>query len=387
MNVHVMKFGGSSFRSARDYLTVAAYARERSSAGDKVVLVVSAMSGTTGRLLALGEQLNDPMDAELQDGLLTTGETVSAVLAVQAARAVGLRATGLPASENGIRTDSNFGRAHVLKTDPVPLRRALDRHDVVVVGGGQASDAHGRITMMGRNSSDLTAVLLAAALGREQCEIYSDVPGVYSFDPHREPAARLLEEVPYASAIALSWSGAKVLHHDAVRVAERANVRIECRGTAAMQEIGTVIGKGTAPKALAVMETPVVWPVPSGKSDVGTMLATRGILSACVHDEDDTFLVLSPADAVPAAQLLACWGFRTGHNAIEESNAHARSLVTVLQAEAGVRCGLVPSRDVATVVRRWHWCLYPDVAPERGHTPPLAAKTKSADSGVLVGHT
>ena len=196
MNVQVMKFGGSSFRNAHDYLTVASYLRKRSSAGDRVVLVVSAMSGTTGRLLALGEELACPMDPELQDGLLTTGETVSAVLAVQAARAVGLRATSLPAPQNGIRTDSDFGRARILETDPRPLRRALDRHDVVVVAGGQASEAHGRVTMMGRKSSDLTAVVLAATLGLGKCEIYSDVPGVYSFDPHREPAARLLERVP-----------------------------------------------------------------------------------------------------------------------------------------------------------------------------------------------
>lgn len=243
MNPVVVKFGGSSFRKVESYRSVCEIITGRLRARrTRLVVVVSAMYGHTDRLLAAARSLSPEVSGEASDLLLTAGETISASLLKIALDQSGVRATVLNAYRLGILSDSNFTQAAIRSVDAAGLRRAMADSEVVVVTGAQAVDQEGRITMLGRNSSDLTAVALAGALGLEECEIYSDVPGVYSADPNLFQDARLLPRVPHWQIIEMSRCGAKVIHFGAAECARRLGVRIVCRATRRPEKIGTVIG-------------------------------------------------------------------------------------------------------------------------------------------------
>jgi len=231
----VLKFGGSSFLELADYREVARYVDARAT-DRRVVVVVSGMSGTTGRLLESALSIDPDLAPEVQDQLLATAEMVSAGFLRAALDAEGCPAIELYAPQLGISSDGNATRARIRSIDPEPLLRAMARHRVVVVAGGQATGPDGRITMLGRNSSDLTAVALAAALGLDRCEIFSDVPGVFTADPYLVPEARLLPALSYEQCVQMSRSGAKVLHGASVAVGRAAGVAIVCR---ALQGRGT----------------------------------------------------------------------------------------------------------------------------------------------------
>lgn len=246
----VVKFGGSSFIELSDYREVAGYLG-RLTESHRVVAVVSGMSGTTGRLLEAALAIDPELDPEVQDQLLATAEMVGAGFLRAALHAEGYSALDLWAPQLGITSDDNATRAKIRSIDPQPLLDALATHQVVVVAGGQAVRADGRITMLGRNSSDLTAVALAAALGAEQCEIYSDVPGVYTADPYVVPSALLVPQLSYEQCAEMSASGAKVLHGGSVAVGREHGVRIVCRalqgrgtGAPVTASTGSVVGGG-----------------------------------------------------------------------------------------------------------------------------------------------
>ncbi|WP_287236605.1 hypothetical protein [Mesorhizobium sp.] len=181
MKANVLKFGGSSFLHPRDYGQIASHLAERLSVGaGKIVAVVSAMAGTTDNLKAMILEVNDRASPSNLDAALATGEMLSTRLLEAAVSRIGIRVTSLCGYTLGIHTNSEFGRASITDIDPEPLLAALQQHDVVIAAGAQAIDKSGRLTMLGRNSSDLTAVVIASMLGSEDCEIYSDVPGLYS---------------------------------------------------------------------------------------------------------------------------------------------------------------------------------------------------------------
>lgn len=244
MNLTVLKFGGSSFLKPDDYCRVASQIGRRLAQGDhKIVVVVSAMSGTTGNLKALMLDVNNRASQSALDAALATGEMLSACLMEAAISRLGISVTSLCGYSLGIRTNSEFGRASIEEVDSAPVLRALENNDVVIVAGGQAIDRTGRLTMLGRNSSDLTAVVFAAALNCSSCEIYSDVCGVYTADPYVVPGARLIPELTYRATAQMSRHGAKVLHHRAVEYAELHCVSIICKSFRQDSEtIGTHVG-------------------------------------------------------------------------------------------------------------------------------------------------
>jgi aspartate kinase len=253
MRIKVLKFGGSSFLDLEDYRRIAGYLKERlANDAEKIVIVASAMAGLTERLRGLAQGLNPAPSAEASDALLPLADALGAGLLRVAAEQRGLRTTSLNGFQLGVVTDDNFMRARVLRVEPAPLRQALETADVVVVPGGQAVDARGRPTMLGKNSSDLTAVLAAAALEQHECEIYSDVCGVYSSDPNLIHGTHLIERLSYDGLIDLSQSGAKVMHYGAVATAKRHGVRIVCRLNREDYRVGTVIGDGPDPRAVIV---------------------------------------------------------------------------------------------------------------------------------------
>ncbi|WP_284283376.1 uridylate kinase [Mesorhizobium amorphae] len=241
IKANILKFGGSSFLHPGDYDRIASHIAERLSIGTgKIVAVVSAMAGTTDNLKAMILDVNDQASLSNLDAALATGEMLSTCLLEAAVSRKGIRVTSLCGYTLGIHTNSDFGRASINDIDPEPLLAALQKNDVVIAAGAQAIDKSGRLTMLGRNSSDLTAVVIASMLGSEDCEIYSDVPGVFTGDPYCIPEARLIPAIAYSAISQMSRFGAKVLHYRAIRHAEQHGVTIVCKSLRNDEEtIGT----------------------------------------------------------------------------------------------------------------------------------------------------
>lgn len=256
----VLKFGGSSFATPQAYQDIAGALAERVHTGKRrLAVIVSAMPGETESLRDRLAGVNPhPADASTA-GLLTLADTISAHLLAAALHEAGLRATVLAGHELGFTTDSTFMWARLLSADPAPLTAALAENEVVVIPGGQAVDATGRPTWLGKNSSDLSALIAAATLGATEVEIHSDVDGVYSCDPNAVTGTRLLSEISYDSAALMSLHGAKVLHRHAVRLAKQHGIAIVCRLNKAPFPSGTTIGaRGSAASAVVVNKKSVV---------------------------------------------------------------------------------------------------------------------------------
>ncbi|MEU7132513.1 hypothetical protein [Streptomyces sp. NPDC046261] len=248
----VLKFGGAAFAELDGFARVARHVAARSAAGQPVVVVVSAMSGTTGRLQETLERIAPDPPARAAAMLLTSGETVSVALLTAALGAAGVSASAVPAAATGLLGEGPPQCAELVRADPGPLCAALAALPVAVVPGGQAVDAGGRTVMLGRNSSDLSAVALAGALGAPVCELFSDVPGVCTADPRLVPAARTLAGVDYATVARMSGHGAKVVHARAVAWARRTGVLLHCRPLPPLEGEGTRVGEGPASAAVVV---------------------------------------------------------------------------------------------------------------------------------------
>ena len=226
MALIVQKYGGSSVADAERIKSVArriAQARDR---GDQVVVVVSAMGDTTDELLKLAYQVTDCPDERELDMLLSTGELISGTLLAMTLNHMGYEAISLSGAQAGIRTDTSHSRARILGIDPKRVVRELERGKIVIVAGFQGVTEEMDITTLGRGGSDTTAVALAASLKAEICQIYTDVEGVYTADPHLIPEARKLPQIGYDEMLELASYGAKVMHPRAVELGELFNIPI-----------------------------------------------------------------------------------------------------------------------------------------------------------------
>lgn len=214
----VQKYGGSSLANAERIRHVAGRIRRRRTEGQNLVVVVSAMGDTTDDLIALARRVTrGPSEREL-DVLLSTGEVVSSTLMAMALRELGVEAISLSGYQAGIQTDRTYSRARILAVDPQRIRQELDRGRAVIVAGFQGITEELDITTLGRGGSDTTAVALAAALGADRCEIYTDVDGIYSADPRVEPRARKLTDIGYDEMLEMASHGARVMHPRAVEL-------------------------------------------------------------------------------------------------------------------------------------------------------------------------
>jgi len=226
MALIVQKYGGSSVADAEKIKNVARRIVQARDKGDQVVVVVSAMGKTTDELIKLANQVSQqPSEREL-DLLLSTGEIVSCTLLAMALRDMGYKAISLTGAQAGIRTDAAHSRARILKIDPERVVKELDKGKIVIVAGFQGITDEMDITTLGRGGSDTTAVALAASLGAEVCQIYTDVEGVYSADPRIVAQARKLAEIGYEEMLELATYGAKVMHPRAVELGELFNIPI-----------------------------------------------------------------------------------------------------------------------------------------------------------------
>ncbi|HUJ62404.1 MAG TPA: aspartate kinase [Kofleriaceae bacterium] len=227
----VQKFGGTSVGSIDRIKAVAARCLAAQRGGHDVAVVVSAMSGETNRLLELVRQIHEDVNDREVDVIVSTGEQVSVGLVALAIRAAGGRARSFLGHQCKIVTDSAFSRARIVSIDGQPIKDALAQGEIAVIAGFQGVDEKGNITTLGRGGSDTTGVAIAAALGADVCEIYTDVDGVYTADPNVVPTARKVERISYEEMLELASLGAKVLQIRSVELGMKYGVRIHVRSS------------------------------------------------------------------------------------------------------------------------------------------------------------
>src|SRR5579859_5272791 len=236
-----MKFGGTSVADAERIQRAARRIVSQRESGKRVVAVLSARGQTTDELIAMAEEVSEDPDRREMDMLLSTGERISCALCAMAINDLGHRAISLTGSQAGIVTDESHTKARILDVRADRIRSALDEDDIVLVAGFQGISSTARnVTTLGRGGSDTSAVAVAAALGAEVCEIYTDVSGVFTADPRIVPEARKLDRVSFEEVLEMAASGAGVLQLRSVEYARNHGVRIHCRSSFS-EEPGTFV--------------------------------------------------------------------------------------------------------------------------------------------------
>ena len=266
MTVVVQKYGGSSVADADGIKRVAQRIIDTKKSGHEVVVVVSAMGDTTDDLRDLAEQVSPAPPARELDMLLTAGERISMALLAMAIHDRGFKARSYTGSQAGVITDAAHGDARIIDITPGRIRSAIDEGDIVIVAGFQGvSQSTKEITTLGRGASDTTAVALAAALGAQFCEIFTDVDGVFTADPRVVPKARKVGTISSEEMLELAANGAKVLHLRCVEYARRFDIPIHVRSSFSAKDGTWVVqhpyGEGET------MEAPIVSGVAHDRSE------------------------------------------------------------------------------------------------------------------------
>ena len=241
MALIVQKYGGTSVGNAERIQAVAKRVCKGVHAGNKMVVVLSAMSGETNRLTALAKEMTPRPAAREMDVLLSTGEQVTIALLSMALQQCGCAARSYTGSQVHILTDSVHSKARIREIDGNKVHQDLDRGSVVVIAGFQGVDEHGNITTLGRGGSDTTAVAMAAALKADECQIFTDVDGVYTTDPRVVPEARRLDRITYEEMLEMASLGAKVLQIRSVEFASKYRVPLRVLSSFEEQVTGTLI--------------------------------------------------------------------------------------------------------------------------------------------------
>ena len=231
MALIVQKYGGTSVADIDRIKAAAACAVETAKQGNKVIVIVSAMSGETDKLTAFAHDITNRPDDREMDMLLSSGERITSSLTAMAITELGYSSISLTGRQVGIRTDSSHTKAMIESISADRLKDALNEDKIPVVAGFQGINEFSDVTTLGRGGSDTTAVAIAAALNADACEIYTDVEGVYTADPRLVPDARKMERISYDEMIEMASLGAKVLHERAVELAKKYNVPLVVRSS------------------------------------------------------------------------------------------------------------------------------------------------------------
>ncbi len=227
----VQKFGGSSVANVERIQNVALRVTRYKNKGYNIVVVVSALGDTTDELIELADKINtNPSEREM-DMLLSTGEQISVALLAMAIHKLGFEAISFTGTQVGIITDSAHTRARIIKVNTERIKKALDAGNIVIVAGFQGVNMNQDITTLGRGGSDLTAVALAKELKADECEIYTDVKGIYTTDPRIEPKARKIKAITYDEMLEMASLGAQVMQARSIEVAKKFNVPIHVRSS------------------------------------------------------------------------------------------------------------------------------------------------------------
>jgi aspartate kinase len=352
----VQKYGGTSVGSVERIRNVAKRSLAAQRQGHRVVVIVSAMSGETNRLLGLAKQITDIPDERELDVIAATGEQVTVGLLALAIHAEGGRAVSLLGHQVRVLTDSAFARARIKDIDARAINAALDEGKIAVVAGFQGVDQSGNITTLGRGGSDTSAVAVAAALKADSCEIYTDVDGVYTADPNVVSTARKVERISYEEMLELASLGAKVLQIRSVEFGMKYGVRIHVRssfndneGTWVVPEEksmeAVVVAGVTATKDEAKITLQGISDAPGIQAKVFKPLAEAGIsldviVQAYIQDGRTNLTFTLPASDLPRARdILAkkCADLCTPEQIKSESGLSKVSVVGVgMRSHAGV---------------------------------------------------
>ncbi|MDR2689984.1 MAG: aspartate kinase [Azoarcus sp.] len=241
MALIVQKYGGTSMGSPERIRSVARRVAKFRAQEHQVVVVVSAMSGETNRLIALARELSSNPDPRELDVVISTGEQVTIALLALALQEIGVAAKSYTGAQVKILTDSAHTKARILSIDQAGIRADLDAGKVVIVAGFQGVDEHGAITTLGRGGSDTTGVALAAALSADECQIYTDVDGVYTTDPRIVPEARKLDTITFEEMLEMASLGSKVLQIRSVEFAGKYKVKLRVLSSFEEENEGTLI--------------------------------------------------------------------------------------------------------------------------------------------------
>ena len=226
MSLIVQKYGGSSVADGEKIMNVARRIAQTAEGDNQVVAVVSAMGNTTDELLKIAYNVCDNPSKRELDVLLSTGEIVSSTLLAMALKSLGAKSISLTGAQAGIRTDNSFSKARITDIDPRRIVKELDKGNIVIVAGFQGVNEDMETTTLGRGGSDTTAVALAATLKADQCQIYTDVAGVYTADPRIVSQAKKLDEIGYEEMLEMTTYGADVMHPRAVELGQIYNIPI-----------------------------------------------------------------------------------------------------------------------------------------------------------------
>ena len=266
MPIVVQKYGGSSLADAESIKRVARRIAETKKAGNDVVVAVSAMGDTTDELLDLAQEVSPVPPPRELDMLMTAGERISMALVAMAISDLGYSARSFTGSQAGVITDSAHGRAKIIDVTPGRITEALGKGHIVIVAGFQGvSQDTKEITTLGRGGTDTTAVALAAALGAEVCEIYTDVDGVFTADPRIVASARKIDRISNEEMLELAAGGSKVLHLRSVEYARRFGIPIHVRSSFSQKE-GTIVTDQPGPQG-DLVEEPIIAGVAHDRSE------------------------------------------------------------------------------------------------------------------------
>lgn len=241
MALIVQKYGGTSVGSPDRIRNVARRVAKFKEQGHDIVVVVSAMSGETNRLLALAREIQQQPDPRELDVMVSTGEQVTIALLAMALMEIGLKAKSYTGAQVRVLTDSAFTKARIISIDEARIRSDLESGHVVVIAGFQGVDHDGNITTLGRGGSDTTGVAVAAALKADECQIYTDVDGVYTTDPRIEPKARKLRSITFEEMLEMASLGSKVLQIRSVEFAGKYRVKLRVLSSFEEEGEGTLI--------------------------------------------------------------------------------------------------------------------------------------------------
>lgn len=241
MALIVQKYGGTSVANPERIRNLAGRVARYKAMGHKIVVVVSAMSGETNRLISLAKEIMPEPDPRELDVMVSTGEQVTIGMTALALMELGIKAKSYTGSQVKILTDDAFTKARILNIDEQNIKKDLDDGYVVVVAGFQGVDANGNITTLGRGGSDTTGVALAAALKADECQIYTDVDGVYTTDPRVVPEARRLDKITFEEMLELASQGSKVLQIRSVEFAGKYKVKLRVLSSFEDEGDGTLI--------------------------------------------------------------------------------------------------------------------------------------------------
>ena len=239
-NIVIQKFGGTSLADTKRFKAVAKIIKETSETGKKVVAVVSAMAGETQRLIDLAKGVQEIPDPREYDALISSGEQVSVALLAMSLRSENLKSKSYTAFQLGLRTDDYHGKARISSIDTKNLLMDISSNTTPVITGFQGINEEGDITTLGRGGSDTSAVALAVALNAEECQIYTDVNGVYTTDPNVYEKAKKIDKLTFEEMLELSSLGAKVLQIRSVEFASKYNMPIRVKSSFTNEE-GTLI--------------------------------------------------------------------------------------------------------------------------------------------------